>query len=349
MDDTPSKKPLYYHKNYGNYGFGSFHPFDPERFSRFMEMIRGDEVTDSAVDIREAPAVDDDILTYVHSEGYLEHVKRCEMEGRRLSPDTPVRPGISEAARRIVGGSLEAAKSVERERITMNLGGLHHAGRDYGEGFCVFNDVAVAAEYLKRGGKKVCILDTDAHQGNGTMDIFWTSPKVLFISIHQHPATLYPGRGYAHEIGECDGLGYTVNIPLPRDANIADYHYAFREIILPVIVQFEPDVLIRNGGSDPHHSDSLTDLALDMRGLEYLGRTSREAAEMNGAGYIDLMVSGYGLRVLEGWISIMKGVLNLPIKTPTDQRIGEPGQEPNYSLRAEVEKLKGYLEPYWVL
>ncbi len=341
------KTPMFYHKNYGNYGFGSFHPFDPGRFSKFVEMIRSDEVMNHAIDIREAPAATDDELLLVHSKRYLKHVEESERTGARLSPDTPMKPGISEAARRIVGGSLEAAKALDSTDIALNMGGLHHAGRDFGEGFCVFNDVAVAAEYLKQKGKRVCILDTDAHQGNGTQDIFWTSSNVLFISIHQHPSTLYPGKGYVNEIGECDGEGFTVNIPLPRDANIADYHHSFEEVIRPVVSQFKPDVFIRNGGSDPHHSDSLTDLALDMRGFVYLGRTSRQIAEENGAGYLDLMLSGYGLRVLEGWQAMIKGVLDLQIKTPTDQLIGDPGQAARNSLLKEIKELKTILEPYW--
>ena len=341
------KTPMYYHKNYGNYGFGSFHPFDPKRFSKFVELIKTEPVMDEAIEIREAPAATDKELLLVHSKRYLEHVENAEMNKTRLSPDTPMKPGISEAARRIVGGTLEAAKALKDNDITLNMGGLHHAGRDFGEGFCVYNDVAVAAEYLKRKGKRVCILDTDAHQGNGTMDIFWTTSKVLFISIHQHPSTLYPGKGYVQEIGECDGEGFTVNIPLPRDANIADYNHSFKEIIEPVVSQFKPDVFIRNGGSDPHHSDSLTDLALDMRGLEYLGRASRTIARQNDAGYIDLTISGYGLRVIEGWKAIIKGVLDLSVETPTDQYIGSLDGLPRSSLVKEIDDLKKFLEPYW--
>ncbi len=341
------KTPMFYHKDYGNYGFGSFHPFDPKRFAKFVDIIHSDEVMNDAIDILKSPAATDEQLLLVHSKRYLKHVEDAEKNGTRLSPDTPMKQGISEAARRIVGGSLDAAKLMDDHKIALNMGGLHHAGRDFGEGFCVYNDVAVAAEYLKQRGKRVCILDTDAHQGNGTQDIFWTSSKVLFISIHQHPSTLYPGKGYVKEIGECDGEGFTINIPMPRDSNIADYHHSFQEIIRPVISQFDPDVLIRNGGSDPHHSDSLTDLALDMRGLEYLGRTSRQIASENGAGYIDLMVSGYGLRVVEGWQAILKGVLDLPIKLPSDQTIGKTSDGPRKSLVKEISELKKYIEPFW--
>lgn len=342
------KAPLFFHKSYENYGFGHLHPFDPRRFSNFIELIRSDEKLQDAIEISEAYAATDEELLTVHSQRYIRHVEEAEAEGAKLSADTPTKPGITEAARHIVGGSIAASKSLDEHRIVLNTGGLHHAGRDFGEGFCVFNDVAAAAEYQKRSGRKVCILDTDAHQGNGTMDIFWTSAQVLFISIHQHPDTLYPGRGFVHEIGECGGKGYTINIPLPRDANIADYHYCFEEIIKPVISQFEPDVLIRNGGSDPHYSDTLTDLGLDMSGLEYLGRTSREIAEVNGAGYMDLMVSGYGRKVLDGWLAILKGVLELEIKTPEDIKIGDIMDDPNEHLVCDIKDLKRHLEPYWI-
>ncbi|MFO7992373.1 MAG: histone deacetylase family protein [Thermoplasmata archaeon] len=343
------KKPIFYHEGYGNYSFGSFHPFDPERFPKFVEMVRNSEELSSAIEIKEADWAKDKELQLVHSKKYIEKISELEETGGRVSPDTPVKPGTPAACRRIVGGSLGAAKDLKNNDLTLNMGGLHHAGRDYGEGFCLFNDVAIAAEYLRRKGKKVCILDTDAHQGNGTMDIFYTSPDVLFISLHQDPRTLYPGRGYVHEIGDGDGEGYSVNIPLPRDSNIAEYRYAFDEVVSPVVEQFEPDVLIRNGGSDPHHQDSLTDLALDMNGFVYLGAVTSEICKNVGAKHIDLFLSGYGLMVLNGWLAMLKGTMDLDIPTPDDQRIGSLKNEPRKSMVETLDDLKNILEDHWDL
>lgn len=344
-----SKIPLYYHEKYGEYRFGKFHPFNPKRFPDFVELVKNTSGMDSRIEIRESPSADDDNLRLVHKDSYIEKIKRLEEQNGNLTMDTPVLKGTPDAGRRIVGGSLDAAKDIEPGETIINLGGLHHAGSDYGEGFCIFNDVAVAAQYLVNQGNTVCIFDTDAHQGNGTMDIFYESSKVLFISIHQDPSTLYPGRGYIREVGHNAGEGFTVNIPMPRDANITEYDYAIENIVKPLVAQFNPDVLIRNGGSDPHQSDSLTDLALDMRGLEYLGKASREIANESNSGYIDLMLSGYGLRVVEGWQAITKGSLDLDIPLPSDQKIGEIGREPKKNLKKDMDDLKHILSDYWGL
>lgn len=344
-----SKIPLYYHEKYGEYRFGKFHPFNPKRFPDFVELVRETPEMDSIIEIMESPRANDETLETVHKKNYIERVARLEKNNGNLTMDTPVLKGTPDAGRRIVGGSLEAARNIEKGKTIINLGGLHHAGPDYGEGFCIFNDVAVAAQHLVDDGKTVCIFDTDAHQGNGTMDIFYESSKVLFISIHQDPSTLYPGRGYIREIGHNAGEGFTVNIPMPRDANITEYDYAIKNVAKPIVTQFNPEVIIRNGGSDPHQSDSLTDLALDMRGLEYLGKVSREMANESNSGYIDLMLSGYGLRVVEGWQAITKGSLDLDIPLPSDQKIGEIGHEPKKQLKKEMDDLKHILSDYWDL
>ncbi|MEF8874663.1 MAG: histone deacetylase family protein [Candidatus Thermoplasmatota archaeon] len=343
------KVPLFFHEKYGSYSFGKFHPFDPRRFSKFVEAVKKEEKMDAEVEIMESPKVDNDALETVHDPGYIREVDEKEKTGGSLTMDTPVRQGSPDAARHIVGGSLEAAKMIEKEGIefAINLGGLHHAGPNSGEGFCIFNDVAVAARYLADQKKKVLVFDTDAHQGNGTMDIFMKDPNVLFLSIHQDPATLYPGRGYVQEVGEDEGEGFTVNIPMPRDANITEYHHAIEEVVKPLVKQFSPDVIIRNGGSDPHHADSLTDLALDMRGLKYLGKASRSTAEEVGAGYIDLMLSGYGQRVVEGWKAITIGSLGVDVPVPTDQKIGDVDYDPKRKLKETIDDLKGVLRDYW--
>ncbi len=341
------KVPLLYHEDYKDYFFGPLHPFEPARFAKFVEIVESTDVLRNRFIIEEAHRATDEELSSVHTQDYISRVTELGMHGGRLSPDTPVRPGALEAARLIVGGTIKGLERAEETGYALNFGGLHHSGRDYGEGFCLFNDIAVGTALDVEKGKKVCIFDTDAHQGNGTMDIFYTSPEVLFISIHQDPRTLYPGRGYVHEIGKKEGQGFTVNIPLPPDADIADYIYAVDKVVIGVVEQFDPDVVIRNGGSDPHHSDTLTDLGLDMRGLEYLGKTGRELAERTGAKYLDLMLSGYGRRVVDGWIAIAKGAFDIDIPLPEDRILGRPGSPSKESLRKTVQEIKDVLRSYW--
>ncbi|MFO8110372.1 MAG: acetoin utilization protein AcuC [Thermoplasmata archaeon] len=339
--------PLYYHEDYKDYFFGRLHPFDPLRFSQFVKLIRGNEYLTGVFKIREAPGASDEELLLVHASEYIRSVHETEKTGGHLSGDTPVKIGAPNAARKIVGGTLKAVDHASQGRRAVNLGGLHHAGRDYGEGFCIFNDVAVGAEYLANKGKNVCILDTDAHQGNGTMDIFYDDPRVLFISLHQDPYTLYPGRGFVNEIGKGLGEGYTVNIPMPRDANAADYRYSMDEVVFPTVKKFKPDIIIRNGGSDPHYSDTLTDLGLDMAGLQYLGEAARKLSDENHAGHVELMLSGYGPRVIEGWLAILKGAFSLNIELPSDKKLASPDVSPDETVRNTVKELKNMISPYW--
>ncbi len=341
--------PLYYHEDYRKYSFGTLHPFDPVRFPRFVDLLRGREDLKGLFDIKEAFDASDEDLSLVHTKNYIKKVLELEKVGGRLSGDTPVKKGAPAAARRIVGGTIQAVIDASEGESAVNLGGLHHAGKDYGEGFCIFNDVAIGGQYMAEKGKKICIFDTDAHQGNGTMDIFYEDPRVLFISLHQDPYTLYPGRGYVHEIGKGAGRGYTVNIPLPRDANTADYAYSVEELVEPIVGEFKPDIIIRNGGSDPHYSDTLTNLGLDMTGLEFLGKVTKNMAVENRSGHVELMLSGYGPRVVEGWLAILKGAFSLDTELPPDKVLASSNDPPGKKVSETVAELKDILGSYWQL
>jgi len=343
-----------YHPKYGGMDFGTGHPFGGDRFRGFLDLLakvggreRINEVT--------PPPIEDDALLAVHSEEYVAKVRELEKKGGYLSMDTPVRPGMEEAARYICGGSIEAARLVtEDDRpVAVNFGGFHHAGRDYGEGFCVYNDVAAAALWLLRMKKarRVMVLDTDAHQGNGTMDIFYGDHRVLFVSTHQDPRTLYPGKGFTNEIGDGEGRGYTVNIPMPVHAGIGQYKAAYDEIVDPLAREFEPDVVIRNGGSDPHFADELTQLGLDFAGLRELGRMTRLTADRACGRLVDLMVSGYGKWTPQGWLSLFSGVTGMELELPADPArtaFSTPSEEVlTQKMRSTIQELKDNLQPYW--
>jgi acetoin utilization protein AcuC len=288
----------------------------------------------------------------VHTREYLDRVKRLEKRRGFLSPDTQVLPGSFDAARLIVGATVGAVQAAARDGLALGFGGLHHAGPDYGEGFCILNDIAVAVKVLLEDGyERIAILDTDAHQGNGTMDIFWHDPRVLFISLHQDPLTLYPGRGFTGEIGEGSGEGYTVNIPMPPYAGIEAYEMAMDEIVFPIIEEFEPQVLIRNGGSDPLATDILTNLGMDLESLSALNRSiARKADEMHTP-LADLFLSGYGPYVTEGWLALIRGTLDeeMSLHIPeTDAEI--PARRRNIiidSMRETLDELIDLLKPYW--
>jgi acetoin utilization protein AcuC len=345
---------IVYNEEINNYDFGYGHPFSGTRFRDYMQIIcekKIPEQTNIAI-IKSEPASDNDLLL-VHTKDYLEFVDTQANYGLYLSPDTPVTSRIINAARYIVGGGLKAAELVNQryELIDSVGGGLHHAGSDYGGGFCVYNDVAVCAYALldRFGYERVLILDTDVHAGNGTMDIFWRDPRVLFIDFHQDPRTIYPGRGFLDEIGEMTGEGYTVNVPLPRYTGDHDYTYALGRIFEPLVEQFKPQVIIRNGGSDPHFSDKLGSLNLTYKGLENIGKTVREAATEIDAFVINMSCSGYNPNtVSKGMFAILTGLMNIELE------FIETNYLPNVKSQKEaitkiVEELAIKLQNYWAL
>lgn len=345
--------PFYYHPAFSGYDFGANHPFRGERFASFLQALetRFPEAY-TLLDIRTPEAADVSTLELAHAHTYVQRVKALEKRRGFLSLDTQLLPGSVDAAKLIVGASVAAAGAALESGLAIGFGGLHHAGPDYGEGFCIFNDVAVAAAVLLgRGIDRIAILDTDAHQGNGTMDIFYADPRVLFISLHQDPRTLYPGRGYAGEIGSGIGTGYTVNIPMPPLSTGALYDEAMREIVVPLIDEFEPEFIIRNGGSDPLYTDVLTNLGLDLDSLSALIGLVSDEARRRKIPLLDLFLSGYGPYVTEGWLAIVRGILRVDMQLDIpENRIylsEEKLERMTRDLRKTIEELKGHLGPYW--
>jgi len=306
-----------YSEKLTSYDFGEGHPFRGKRFSDFLATFNNlglDEHPKLKI-IHSNPCSFQDLLL-VHSEEYLEKIQQREKRHESLSLDTPLRPGMFEAAMHVVGASLNALKLVLDENASFAVGlggGMHHAFPNSGGGFCIVNDVAICAEYLRKAGKKrILILDTDAHYGDGTANIFYETPEVLFISIHQNPSTLYPGTGYIREVGRGDGEGYNVNIPIPVYGNDSCYELTYSEIVLPLVKEFKPEIIIRNGGSDPHFSDKLTDLGVSLNGLRRMGEIHREIMQISGSKGITLIGSGYNPIVLPyGWISIILGLSDI--------------------------------------
>jgi len=345
--------PLVYHSSYESYDFGETHPFRGDRFGRFITDLKFKypDIYSRFEIIEPVPAKEEDILM-VHNGSYYSKLLRLEKTGGYLTLDTSVQPGSMEAARMICGGSIAAVRLASERGLALGFGGLHHAGPDYGGGFCLLNGVAVSAAYLKRMGfGKILILDTDAHQGNGTMDIFYEDPSVLFISLHQDPRTLFPGVGFTGQIGSGDGEGFTVNIPLPPLSGIDIYRQVLREIVFPLAERFDPEMIIRNGGSDPLQTDDLTNLGLDPAGLTELTGSISEFSLKEGIPITELFLSGYGKYVTEGWFTILSGILNEPIEIDIAETWPSPsGDRKRFNLdmvSETISDLKSRLEPYW--
>ncbi len=270
-------------------------PLSPENPDRILPLFH---YTKNATWLKKLPSrmAEFEVLLLIHDENYIKEIKELSKKGGRLSLDTWIPKGGYEIAALAVGCCIEAVESVLEERIKKVFVIVrppgHHAQRNEGKGFCIFNNVAIAAKYaIEKGGlRKVLIVDWDVHHGNGTQEAFYLDPKVLYFSIHQHP--LFPETGYFDEIGEGEGKGYTINVPLPLGCNDSDYGNIFRHILLPVMEEFQPQLILVSAGFDPHHLDPLGEMHLTERGFWRLGDLLIKKAEEICEGKIIFVLEG---------------------------------------------------------
>ncbi|MBN2211435.1 MAG: hypothetical protein JW709_08585 [Sedimentisphaerales bacterium] len=268
-----------------------------------------------------------------------------------LNPLTGRLPeGIENAARAIVKNSMLAVDYVLQGKTDKAVGlggGLHHAKANYGEGFCIYNDVVIAARYAMKayGLERILILDTDAHAGNGTCEAFYNDPGILFIDVHQ--TGIYPGTGLIEETGAGKGKGFTVNIPLKSGSGDAEYERIFDEIIFPLAREFRPRLIIRNGGSDPHFADNLTGLGLTLAGFWMIGdKVRRLSDELCRGKCVDLICSGYNPDVLAGaWISLIAGLsgIKVELKEPVPRIAADEPAE----IADIIYEVRKVIKPYW--
>ncbi len=344
---------IVYSDGIANYDFGPGHPFRGDRFERFMKAFRAAGLgSNPRFEVVGAEPADEEDLLLAHSEELIRRVER----GESVDPDTPLRPGIYEAAKLIVGASMRAGELVLRgdHRVAFGLGGgLHHAKRDREAGFCVFNDVAICALNLleRLGARRILVLDMDAHAGDGTAEIFYGDPRVLLVDLHQDPMTLYPFKGFPWEVGEGDGEGFTVNVPLPPGSGLMAYECALREIFEPLAEEFSPDLIIRNGGSDPHFADGLTNLGLTAMDFKALCRRVKAVADRLCHGKIvDLIASGYNPEALPScWLAILSGTSgeDFPIEEPLEPPPWLAKDSGLDKVNKVVGELKRILSNYW--
>lgn len=285
------------------YDFGPGHPFWPKRSLLFLEKLEKYEIPHEVLIPKKA--TDDDILL-VHTEEFLERVKRLAQTGGTLSIDTPVNLEILEAAYYSVGGSILALnEAIEGERVMNLLGGLHHAGPSTSSGFCIFNDHAIAIRKLQKEGeiKRAIVYDLDVHAGQGTQEIFYRDPRVFTISIHQDPTTLYPGTGFAHQKGEGIGEGYNLNVPLPPGTREKEYLAAL-DSVLPLAKKYYHDVIVLVLGVDTFKDDPLAGLELEEETYRKIGERFKKFDKLG-----IMCAGGYSQKTPDLWLSFLKGFL----------------------------------------
>ena len=310
------KTAFLYHDDFLKYQFGENHPFQPIREKMTLDTLQSLGVFDEDNVVMTPRQVDLDLLMTVHSERYIEQVEELSKLGGLLDRgDTPASPGLYEGALMAVGATADAARGVARgefDHAFNSAGGLHHAFPDRAAGFCVFNDIAVAVRILQKefGIGRIAVIDTDAHHGDGTQSIFYYE-DVLTISLHRYGRAFFPGSGDSNEIGEMEGSGYNINIPLPHGVDDDLFLRAYNSIVIPALQAYLPDIIIHQFGVDGHYTDPLTDMKLTTRGYaELVNRTHELAHELCGGKYLVLGGGGYDLDATRRAWSIMYCIIS---------------------------------------
>ncbi|RLE15807.1 MAG: histone deacetylase [Actinobacteria bacterium] len=274
-------------------------PGHPERVDRLAAVVEGVRSADVSIVDLGAPVVERDLLETIHTRSYIDQVHMfCVNGGGGLDQDTYVVPESFNAALHAAGAGPAAVDALEAGTadaafVVVRPPG-HHAERSSAMGFCLFNNVALTAAYLRSRGERVAIIDWDVHHGNGTQGTFYRDPDVLYVSLHEFP--LYPGSGWVDERGEGPGAGRTINVPLPGGTSGDSYLAAFGRIVVPVVGQFDPDWILISCGYDAHRLDPLGGLRLEA---EHFGSMARWAVDqVPPARVIATLEGGYDLGAL---------------------------------------------------
>jgi acetoin utilization protein AcuC len=330
-----------------DYDMGEDHPLNPVRLQLTVRLATALGVLDGVAPHRPEPA-SDELIERVHDAGYLAAVRAApdssyDVDHGLGTADNPIFPGMHEASARIVGGSVLGAELIAAgtvDRAVSIAGGLHHAMPSHAAGFCVYNDPAVAISWLlDHGFERVAYVDVDVHHGDGVQAAFYDDPRVLTISLHQHPRTLWPGTGYAGEIGTGGAEGMAVNLPLPPGTTDGPWLRAFHAVVPSLLSAFRPQVLVTQCGVDSHRADPLADLALTVDGHRAIYRSMRDLALRHAGGkWLALGGGGYDLvRVVpRSWTHLLATALDRDV-------------DPNVPLPAEWVALATGLVPPHVL
>ena len=320
----------------------------PERLERFHVMQdvaarwqgRGGQVVSPVI----ASTAD---LARVHAGQHIERIGATAGRTVKLDPDTWASPE-SEAVARLAAGAMIVAvdHTIERHHpaVAFVRPPGHHAERNRAMGFCLYNNVAVAAAYARHCGlEKIAVVDYDVHHGNGTQWMFYDDPNVLFVSTHQYP--FYPGTGAADDVGVDAGVGFTVNIPLAAGAGDADYDLVFRQLVLPILDAYGPDVVLLSAGYDAHERDPLGGMLLSTDGYARMTTMLRQFVDRRCDGrLVAVTEGGYDLTALEGCLTETLRVLSDP--SPT---LAAAVDGPTDVAQAAVELVRHAQAPFWTV
>lgn len=282
---------------------GGYHPESPERLRVIYEMIDESALKLNLNEIPVRQATVDELSTN-HDRRYVEQIAATEGRGNTfLDPDTSACSHSWEAASKAVGGICNLLDAVIEGRLRNGFALVrppgHHAERHRAMGFCIFNNIALAARHAVNGHgmERVAIIDWDLHHGNGTQHSFYDDPRILFVSTHQYPH--YPGTGKMNEVGQGQGEGFTVNVPLAYGAGDAEYVTVFHSLVAPLLEEYKPEIILVSAGFDTHRADPLGGMRVTEAGYEQMVQILLHLAKELCSGRIVLTLEGgYDLTAL---------------------------------------------------
>ena len=315
------------------YRWSDSHPMNPLRLELTVALATELGVLDGVELVRPEPA-GDDVLRTVHTADYLAAVRAASAPGTPTyrdddphglgTADDPIFPGMHDAAALVAGGSVQAARAIAAGTATraVNIaGGMHHAMPGRASGFCVYNDAALAiAALLAAGVERVAYVDVDVHHGDGVQAVFYDDPRVLTISLHESPRTLFPGTGLPGEVGAGAAVGTAVNVALPAGTGDAGWLRAFHAVVPGLLAAFRPTVLVTQHGADAHAEDPLANLQLTVDGQRAAQLALRELADrLTGGRWLAVGGGGYALvRVVpRTWTHLLAIVLDRDVDPAT--------------------------------
>jgi len=287
-----------------------FHPESPERLRGIVQKLKAHNLWK---DVRSSKSGKKDHLRLVHEEDYIDFIETCG--DTSITMDTHVHHetyGIASLSAECAIDAVMAAKEQGKPTFALTRPPGHHAGPNYGMGFCYFNNISIAARYLqKQGDRRIAIVDMDVHHGNGTEQVFAFDPNVLYISTHQ--TGIFPGTGRLEFLGKAEGEGFTINVPLASGCGDSTFDIAYKDLVRPVLEQFKPDALLVSVGVDNHYRDPLASLSLSSDGHVRQARQLLAFAKERCCGRTTFMLEGgYDIpslsEVVAGIVGAMEGV-----------------------------------------
>lgn len=306
---------------------GPHHPERPDRLRAILKAVRDAKLIDSpnpfpnfqlefgamptpdqkCVELPLPTPADESLTSLVHFPGYLDRIKGfCDAGGGVIDEaDTHCGRNGLEMALLSLGSAITCCDAVMTGKVQRAFSAArppgHHAEPDRPMGFCIFSNIAIAARYVQKkyGLERIAIVDFDVHHGNGTQAAFEDDHSVLFISLHQHPRTLYPGTGYDYEVGDGPGRGFTLNLPMQPGSGDDEYRRVMETRVLPKLDDFQPQLLMISAGFDAHADDPLAHMQVTDEGFELMTRLLVGNAKTHcGGKVVSLLEGGYNIRAL---------------------------------------------------